>query len=180
MELVCTTSNDYPYWEYTKPIVATVTGYNAFPSLNETLSGNCGFWGGKVNDPSGALYQYMDLKYYSRLIDSSAAHFELSAFVGGIESDGDYSLVSVGFRSSDNKQLGVTSLEIVTNIHRNNRSGLLLRRETGIIPKYSKVFGIAFEFMKMSDGPYNNGLADDIQLIIRPIEHINKTFDRVT
>ncbi|CAF1378731.1 unnamed protein product [Didymodactylos carnosus] len=51
-----TASNDYPYWQYTEPIIATVIDYNAFASFNETLSSDCGFWGGKVNDPSGDFY----------------------------------------------------------------------------------------------------------------------------
>lgn len=160
---------------FTKTGDFTVTKYGAvvasgaFPSLADPGPVNRGlnFFSGGFTDPSIG-HQKIDITSVASSIDLGSTRYELSGFLGGFSSQGDHAVLTANFLDDQNAPLGFAAIGSVTNIDRNNITGLLERSTDGIVPIGTRSIQIALA-LNRNVGPYNDGYADNLSLKLTPV-----------
>ena len=137
----------------------TSGGYPAAGDSGPTDRGTNFFFGGNVANSS--LSQTVSLASLDTLIDSGAADYDLSGWLGGFSLDSDNAKVTATFRDALNGSLGSASLGPVTNTDRSNATSLLLRQTGGTLPVGTRTVTILMDFTR-SSGTINDGYADSL------------------
>jgi hypothetical protein len=111
-----------------------------------------------------SMSQILDLSAYANDIDHSQASFNLSACMGGWESDNDTVLLSIDFLDYAYETVGNRmSMAPVVNYDRGGITSLLFREMTGMVPVSTRFIKITANTIGAT-GPWNDGSADDIRL----------------
>lgn len=138
-----------------------------FPLLTDpgpVARGQNFFAGGNSNAYSSAT-QLIDVSSGAAHIDAGSATFDLSAFLGGFSSQGDYATLTATFLNAGNGALGNASVGPVSNLDRSNQTGLLLRDTTGFVPVGTRSIQVSLEMTRLA-GSYNDGYADNLSLVL--------------
>jgi hypothetical protein len=151
----------------------TVTKYGAssgFPLATDPGPVNRGlnFFSGGPNNAASSAHQLIDVSSIASSIDLGSTRYELSGFLGGFSSQGDHAVLTANFWDDQNAPLGFSAIGAVTNIDRNNVTGLLERSTDGIVPVGTRSIQIALALTRTA-GAYNDGYADNLSLILTPV-----------
>jgi LPXTG-site transpeptidase (sortase) family protein len=154
-----------PNWTTTGTFTAPQYGFGAPTCDAGTPHGNNYFAGG----PGGAVStasQDISLGAYASSIDAGTATFDLSALLGGWQSQNDRAQVDITFLDAGNNPLGAaTTIGPVTNADRGNVTGLLSRQATGTVPLNTRSVRVV-QTMIRAAGTWNDGYADDLALSV--------------
>lgn len=151
----------------------TVTQYAAgggFPEATDPgpVTRGLNFFSGGPESDSSSAFQLIDLSANAASIDTGEVSFDLSAFLGGFSGQSDNAVLTVSFLDASNLALGSASLGPVTEVDRDNITGLLQRETTGALPTGTRALGVTLAFSRIN-GSYNDGYADNLSLSIAAV-----------
>ena len=111
-----------------------------------------------------AAYQTLDLSGLGDL-GSQTVQYDLTGWLGGWQSQGDNALLYVSFLDAFGNEIGHADIGPVTAADRGNKTGLLLRQNTGLLPTgtTSLMFSLSMERLVSSD---NDGYADNLSFVL--------------
>ncbi len=150
----------------------TALPYNApggFPSVpTDTVPANHGdnFFAGGVSAGAGGN-QTIDLSPFAGFIDTGGVSYDFSADLGGYLDQGDNAMVEADFRDQSSALLTQVFLGPVTAADRGNLTGLLHRETSAPVRAGTRSVQL-FVTLSMVNGPYNDGYADNIALMLLP------------
>lgn len=147
----------------------TVIAYgnpNGFPSTTDPgppQRGKNFFTGGNAT-PSSAS-QSVDLGACSATIDAGSLKFDFSAYIGGLNTQGDSAVVVAEFRDAKGS-LGNVTLGPVTSAERNNVTELVLKQGSlATVPSGARTLVVTMTSTR-TDGMGNDGYVDNISAIV--------------
>ena len=159
---------------------AGVTGWNATPQFEVVQYGAAGgfpfpadpgpadrgtyFFGGGYAALSTAS-QTIDLSSLGAAINTGASRYDLSAWLGGYDSQNDNAKLTATFYGAGGAVLSSASVGPVSNGDRNNQTGQLLRDTQGYIPVGTLNVGITLDLTRNA-GSYNDGYADNLSFAV--------------
>lgn len=114
------------------------------------------------------MWQTIDLTNYADpvVLDSSTLRFNLSAWLGGHDTQNDKASVSISFIDQNNQTIGSTvTIGPVTDADRSNQSSFLFRQITGLVPVGTRSVVVTL-VIDRSFGPINDGYADNIAVFL--------------
>jgi len=114
------------------------------------------------------MWQTIDLNNYADryLIDNQLVKYNLSAWLGGYTNQNDNVVVSLLFQDQFNQTIGNgTQIGPVFAIDRGNKTSLVFRQTTGLVPIGAYSLGVWVRIVVLS-GPYNNGDVDNINIFL--------------
>jgi len=154
----------------------TVVSYGAvggFPGvLSPTVPINHGanfFAGGKA--ALSFTYRYIELPPISSSIDAGAVKYVLSADLGGFQSQDDNARVIAGFYDVNVVTLGITTtIGPVLAADRADVTGFRhVASAPAVVPAHAHWVYLEIDLTRVSAvGPYNDGYADNVSLILLP------------
>jgi hypothetical protein len=157
-----------PGWSATSNFTAVTYGASGgFPFAADPGPADRGlnfFAGGESNGASRAT-QTIDLSSLSAAINTGASRYDLSAWLGGYESQNDNASLTATFFGAGGAVLSSASLAGVSAADRGNHTGLFARDTQGYIPVGTLSVGIALD-MTRNAGSYNDGYADNLSFAI--------------
>lgn len=118
--------------------------------------------------PAAALStgtQDIDVSSAVGLIDTGTVTYDATAWLGGNSTQGDNAAVSIQFQNWTGVSLGSAALAPVTANDRNNRTSLLFREISGLVPPGTRLIHVVLT-MTRTDGGYDDGYADNLSLIL--------------
>jgi uncharacterized repeat protein (TIGR01451 family)/fimbrial isopeptide formation D2 family protein len=110
---------------------------------------------------SSSASQLIDLSGCSAQIDGGSQQFNLSGFLGGFATQNDSVRVSLTFRDGSGNPVGTASVGPVLAVDRNNTTGMIASKSTGIVPVGARSANVLMQ-MTRAQGVYNDGYADNI------------------
>jgi len=151
----------------------TVTKYGAssgFPSATDPGPVNRGlnFFSGGPSNAASSAYQLINIASAASSIDLGSTGYELSGFLGGFSSQGDHAVLTATFFNNANAVLGDASIGPITNIDRNNVTGLWFANAIGNVPVGTRSIEVALALTRNA-GSYNDGYADNLSLKLTPV-----------
>ena len=158
-----------PHWTVTAGTF-TVVQYGApggFPIVGTDIipaTHGYNFFAGGVAASSQAT-QMITVTPGSPVIDTGTVRYFLSGDFGGYATDNDSAQLSIRFL--DGNQLSIGSAINIGNFnaaYRNNKTGLFGASANGIVPIGTRYVQVNLQ-MTRSNGPYNDGYADNLSLI---------------
>ena len=157
-----------------------VAGWNATPQFEVVKYGAAGgfpfpadpgpadrgtyFFGGGYAALSTAS-QTIDLSSLAATINTGASRYDLSAWLGGYDSQNDNAKLTATFYGAGGVALSSASVGPVSNSDRGNQTGLLLRDTQGYIPVGTLNVGITLDLTRNA-GSYNDGYADNLSFAV--------------
>ncbi len=159
-----------PNWIVTAGRGFTAVPYNAaggFPTT-DMAPANHGynfFAGGNLYSPSTAD-QLFNVSTISADIDAGRVKYALSADLGGFQDQDDSALLLAAFYDGAFMLIGnPVQIGPVTAADRGNVTGFRNRSENGVVPSGTRTIRVQVE-MIMVTGPYNDGYADNLSLVL--------------
>lgn len=147
----------------------TVIAYgnpNGFPSTTDPGPPQRGknFFTGGNTTPSSAS-QSVDLSACGAAIDAGSLKFDFSAYIGGLNTQGDNAMVVADFRNA-NSSLGNVTLGPVTLAERKNVTELLLKQGSlATVPSGARTLVVTMTSTR-TDGTGNDGYVDNLSAIV--------------
>ncbi|MEI7837992.1 MAG: endonuclease/exonuclease/phosphatase family protein, partial [Planctomycetota bacterium] len=152
---------------------ATVQEYNAFFPAPPARPGQgdfgkrC-FHGGLAGD--SALYQSVDIWAAAIEVDADKVSFELSGEFGGLGDRDDTARLTARFLDAGGRALGGASAGGATAAARGNVTGLLPSSAAARVPVGTRSIALTLHLTRSgSEGP-NHAAADNLRLVLRPLE----------
>lgn len=156
-----------PGWTSTTQYTVIAYGNpNGFPSTTDPGPAQRGknFFTGGNTTPSSAS-QSVDLSACGALIDAGSLKFDFSAYIGGLNSQGDSAVVVADLRDANNS-LGKVTLGPVTVAERNNVTELLLKQGAlATVPSGARTLVVTMTSTR-TDGVGNDGYVDNLSAIL--------------
>jgi hypothetical protein len=151
----------------------TAVPYNApggYPVLTDTIPLDHGynfFSGGNVASSFGT--QMVTVTAISTTIDTGLVNYVLSGDFGGYATQEDYARLTVFFIDGIGGLIGSNQIGDVTAAQRGNATGLLHRSANGIVPIGTRTISIRAAMYRVSAGVSNDGYADNLSLVLKPL-----------
>jgi hypothetical protein len=151
----------------------TVVPYNApggFPVLTDTIPLDHGynFFAGGVAATSQAT-QMITVTAGNATIDAGHVKYDVSGDFGGDATDNDSAQLSIYFLNSSQTVLGsAINIGNFNAAYRGNRTGLFHASATGNVPIGTRYIKVSVQMTRAS-GSYNDGYADNLSLVLKPI-----------
>lgn len=151
----------------------TVTKYGAssgFPLVTDPgpFDRGLNFFSGGPSNAASSAQQLINVASIASSIDLGSTRYQLSGFLGGFSSQGDHAVLTASFLDDQNAPLGFAAIGPVTNIDRNNATGLLERNTDGFVPVGTRSIEIALALTRAA-GSFNDGYADNLSLKLTPV-----------
>ena len=156
-----------PGWTTTGHFTAVNYGYDDYPAVNApgpTARGTRFFSGG-TNDSLSSATQTIDVSSLASTVDAGRARYAFSAYIGGFAGQRDYATVSATFLNASNARLSAVMLGPVTNVGRNNMTGVWARGAAGQVPKGTRTIRVKAVSTRF-EGASNDGYTDNISLVL--------------
>jgi hypothetical protein len=152
---------------------ATAVVYNApggFPLSTDIgpLDRGHNFFAGGENNAASSLAQIINLGTYASSINTGRTQYDLSAWLGGYQGQGDNASLVVSFRNASDTVLGSAALNPVSAAERNSQTGFRLHDNTGFIPVGTTSVLVSLNLHR-TEGSYNDGYADNLSFKIAPV-----------
>jgi hypothetical protein len=153
----------------------TVMGYgrNVFPatSVSDAIGGGANFFAGGPNTADSFAEQFPDITGAAAEIDAGHVRADLSAYLGGVGSQGDAATITVTFNSDPQDDggtdLGTLTVGPVTAADRNDQTTLLRRDASATVPPGTRSAHVVIEAARATDGgAYDDGYADNVSLVL--------------
>ncbi len=119
--------------------------------------------------PAGSLTrlsQDIDISSGATQIDVNEVSFDVSAYLGG--KSGDNAKMTLTFQDSNGSAISTVTLGPVSQADITGSTGLMWRRQIGLIPVATRKVNLTIAFTGIS-GPYNYGAADNLVLILKGV-----------
>jgi hypothetical protein len=123
------------------------------------------FYGGPANARSNAT-QVIDVASGAARIDAGSVTYTLSAWLGGYSNQDDNAVLTATFLGDSGMSLASAKIGPVLSADRGGVSKLLFRQTGGTVPRGTRQIKIALVMTRLS-GSDNDGLADDLSLVLR-------------
>ena len=138
------------------------TGYPP-ATVSDSIGGGAGFaWGGRQNVQSQAI-QLVDVAGQSEAIDGARATARLSAFLGGVGTEGDNMLVRAEYLSAIGAAIGSVQVGPVTAADRGNVTTLLPSSRALAVPSGTRSIRVTASSARLN-GLDNDGYVDNVSL----------------
>lgn len=160
------------FWTVPPGSSLTVVAYGSpgFPGFNDMLPADPGraFFAGGPDVTSSSAEQLIDLTGqwagWTGAIDAGRLTFRLSAFLGGFAGENDSATLKLTFLDGNGQPLGdVATLGPVSDAERDGITGFLPRTTEDLVPAGARQILLHLEMIR-TDGVYDDGYADDIEL----------------
>ena len=153
----------------------TVVAYNSpdgFPSVpTDTVPANRGtnFFAGGVG-PSASAAERIDVRAGAGLLDTGRVIFALSADLGGFSTDDDHAILLVAFANGLGQTIGASrQIGPVLAIDRGFQTGFRHRLLVGTVPAGTRSVFVQLIISRLSSGgPYDDGYADNLSMVLTP------------
>ena len=154
-----------PSWTTTSFLTAVKYGTSGFPTvaMSAPISGGVNLFAGGPNNAKSTATQTIDITGAATEIDGGKLQAQLSALIGGFESQEDNAVVEAFFLNASAGQLGTIKIGPVTAADRANKTALLPRSATGTVPAGTRSIRVVITATRTS-GSYNDGYLDNISL----------------
>jgi hypothetical protein len=125
------------------------------------------------------LDQDIDVSANAADIDAGKVACDVEAWLGGYLNDGDSARFDVSFLDGAGKDLIFISLGPVTTADRGGKTGLLSRAKTVSLPAGVRTISAALYMIRDANngGAYNDGYADNLQIVLRGPIVVTTTVD---
>jgi hypothetical protein len=158
---------DLPSWDTTPGFVAESYGAEFRPGVevSQAIGGGAQLFAGGSESTISYGTQVIDVSSAAEEIDGGGIAVNLSAYLGGIDAEGDYAQVSAFFLPASGGQPLRTPLTVgpVTAADRGNQTKLLLRSALSTLPVGTRRIQITITSTRV-DGTYTDGYADNLSL----------------
>lgn len=156
-------------FEFTNPLgnIVAVSGLPNANSSGPSARGKNLFFGG-ANRNSSSADQLIDIADLASIIDAGQGVYDLSAWLGGYDTDLDNVKFSLNFLNQDGQSLNTTFITSPTPDERNNTTGLLFQSTKGFVPVGARQINVALD-MNYVRGRVNDGYADNLSLVITKV-----------
>ncbi|MEH2156184.1 PEP-CTERM sorting domain-containing protein [Nostoc sp.] len=156
-------------FEFTNPLgnIVAVSGLPDANSSGPIVRGKNLFFGG-ANRSSSSAHQLIDIADFASIIDSGEGAYDLSAWLGGYDTDLDNVKFSLDFLNKDGQSLNTAFIASPTPDERNNTTGLLFKSTQGFVPIGARQINVALD-MNYVRGRINDGYADNLSLVITKV-----------
>ncbi len=158
-----------PGWTPTGNFTVVQYGNSSgFPTTTDPGPSDRGsnFFAGGPSNSSSSASQVIDVSAGATSIDAGGVTFNLSAYLGGWESQGDNAVLTATFQDSQGHSLGTATLGPVTAADRHSATGLLPRSTQGAVPTGTRTINLVLQMTRQA-GSYNDGYADDLSLVFQ-------------
>lgn len=126
------------------------------------------FFAGGPGEGSAQALQTIDVAHLADDIDAGQVRFRLQGHFGGSADQDDSAFAYLIFKRGA-ASLGVsTSVGSVSATDRAGITGLLFRKVVGTVPPGTRAID-CYLFMMLTSGPYNDGYADNLSLVLTPL-----------
>jgi len=157
------------HWKVAKKDRFTAVAYGTpeFLAKNSAGPGARGknFFAGGSTGKTSVASQVIALKSYAGWI-KRGAHFSLTGWLGGFESQRDHAVVRVVWLNRHHKSLGSAHLGPVTSKDRGDTTELIRQTASGVVPRHAVGVRVVVT-MTRYDGSYVDGYADKLGLVLR-------------
>lgn len=146
--------------------VANVT----LPAVDVTGPGDRGqnlFFGGAERSASSAA-QSIDVTSLTAVIDAGRGAFNLSAWLGGYDTDQDIASLNIEFFDQVDQSLGTASITAPNAAERNNITGLFFRSNQDLVPVGTRKINVLLNAI-YARGRVNDAYADNLSLVITQV-----------
>ena len=106
------------------------------------------------------------IKVAARGISGGKVHYTLSGWLGGFDGQGDHAVLTITFENSSGKAIGSAHIGPVTEAQRKGTSEMLSRTRRGVVPAGTRSIKVKL-VMTRTDGSDNDGLADNLSLVLQ-------------
>jgi hypothetical protein len=140
---------------------------NAYPTTEDpgpADRGNNYFYGG-ANAFSSAITQTISVAHIRTLVDLETVNYDLSGYLGGLESQGDNMKLTARFLNAESTELGTAEIGPVSNTDRENQTGLFFRETGGLLPSGTRSIELTLAASRVS-GTEINAFADNLALVL--------------
>ncbi len=137
-----------------------------FPGAGDpgVAQGGLNFFAGGTPGPSTAD-QLINVSSGAAVIDLGATTYDLRALLGGFASQGDNAVLTISFLDAASLSVGSATLGPVTNVDRDDLTGLLPRTGAGFVPVGTRGIDVFLTLTRV-DGAYDDGYADNLSLVL--------------
>lgn len=161
-----------PGWARTgyADVITYASDYEAGINLYDIIPQDHGlnmFYGGNRHQPS-SLTQTVDLTPGATAINLGTVVYTVAGYLGGYGDWDDNSVLTVVFLGASSQALKTVTLGPVLAVDRGDANGMYLRRQIGIVPAGTTQATITLLFTPNSTSSENNGLADNLSLVLNP------------
>lgn len=125
------------------------------------------FFGGADRGSSSAS-QLIDITDLASVIDAGQGAYDLSAWLGGYDTDLDNVKFSLNFLNQDGQSLDTTFINSPAPDKRNNTTGLLFKSTKGFVPVGARQINVVLN-VNYVRGRVNDGYADNLSLAITKV-----------
>ena len=140
-------------------------GYPTLPSSPGPPNRGSNYFAGGPDTAFSQATQDIDVSSVAALIDDGLVPYQFSAYLGGWYDQGDYAVVTADYKNAAGTIISTATLGPVTNIDRNNVTGLLLRSTNGTLPPGTRTATITMAMTRL-EGDYDDGIADNLSLVL--------------
>jgi hypothetical protein len=155
------------HWKVTKQDQFTAVRYGTpeFPLAKDgATKGGRNFFAGGSHGTRSSASQKVSLTSYAGWV-KAGAHFTLSGWLGGFESQKDRAVVKITWLNAHGKRTGSASIGPVTVSDRGGRTELLKRSTRGKVPAHTASARVVIT-ASHADGTYVDGYADRLSLVL--------------
>lgn len=150
------------------PTVSYYNGVNDLPGRDDPGAENRGdrFFAGGPGTATASIRQTVEIgSDWRSAINGGAVKFNLSAFLGGNQSQPDTASLTATFLDANFQEVGQVALGPVTAGEREDKTGLFPVATSDFIPASTHFVYLDLEFRR-DEGDYNDGYADGLELIL--------------
>ncbi len=158
----------YGEWDTANGFAIESYGAEFRPSqaAGAAIGGGTKVFAGGSDANSSSATQVVDVTASAAEIDASSVTAQLSAYLGGVDDEGDYATVTADFLpASADTPLGTTTIGPVTAADRANRTALLQRTATVAVPTGTRRIRVTIAATRLV-GVYTDGYADNLSLVL--------------
>jgi hypothetical protein len=155
------------HWKVSKKDRFTAVRYGTpeFPLAKDGAArGGRNFFAGGSHGTHSSASQKISLTSYAGWV-KAGAHFTLSGWLGGFESQKDRAVVTVTWLNAHGKHTGSAEIGPVTVTDRDSQTELLKRSITGEVPAHTAAARVVIT-SSHADGTYVDGYADRLGLVL--------------
>lgn len=163
-----TQSPAVPSWTTTPSFTAVKYGTSGFPTvaISAQVGGGQNVFVGGPNNARSTATQTIDVASAAAEIDAGQVQAQLSALIGGFDTQEDNATVEAFFLNAAGGQLGSVKIGPVTAADRAGKTALLPRAATSLVPAGTRSTRVVMTAARTA-GSYNDGYLDNVDLELK-------------
>ncbi|MBN2024659.1 MAG: hypothetical protein JW809_17915 [Pirellulales bacterium] len=126
--------------------------------------GKNAFVGGRITGTRW-IEQTIDLEAIATVIDQGSVAYTLSAWLGGLAGQRDFTALSASFKNADGDELATARVHTLNPSDWGETTGMVFKSDSGLVPVGSRSIEVRLSFNGQG-GAMCNGLADNLSLVL--------------